>query len=249
MTAPEPAVGPLDGLTVLDLTQMLSGPFCTMILGDLGARVVKVEQPGRGDISRPTARLPGDEDPKGFGAYFASINRNKESIAVDLKQPGGRDVILRLVPQIDILAENFRAGFANFEFDRVAEFGPADVERLLQDAGIVRHRGKIESTINNAQRARALRDEFGSLAAYFWVREPGPETRPRKLDRATLGALGKTPESTAISKDLKKRGWSFVGPTTVYAFMQAMGLVNDHLEGCYAREIVEAERAALKRPG
>ena len=145
--------------------------------------------------------------------------------------------------------ENFRAGFANFEIDKVAEFGPADVERLLRDAGIVRHRGKIESTINNAARARALRDEFGSLAAYFWAREPGPEVRPDRLDRATLGALGKTPESTAISKDLKKRGWSFVGPTTVYAFMQAMGLVNDHIEGCYAREIVEAERAALKRPG
>jgi formyl-CoA transferase len=107
---PAPPPGPLDGLVVLDLTQMLSGPFCTMILGDLGARIVKVEQPGRGDISRPTARLAGDDDPKGFGAYFASINRNKESVVVDLKQPGGRDVIRRLVPQVDILAENYRAG-------------------------------------------------------------------------------------------------------------------------------------------
>lgn len=102
--------GPLDGMVVLDMTQMLSGPFATMILGDLGARILKVEQPGRGDISRPTARLPGDRDPNGFGAYFASINRNKESIVVDLKQPAGRDVIRRLVPQVDVLAENYRTG-------------------------------------------------------------------------------------------------------------------------------------------
>lgn len=144
--------------------------------------------------------------------------------------------------------ENFRAAFAAFDFDRVAKFGQGDVKRLLNDAGIVRHRGKIESTIQNAGRALEMREEFGSLAAYFWKWEPDPETRPKRLDKATLDTLSKTPESIALSKDLKKRGWSFVGPTTVYAFMQAMGLVNDHLEGCDVREVVERKRAKFKRP-
>jgi DNA-3-methyladenine glycosylase I len=144
--------------------------------------------------------------------------------------------------------DNFRAAFAGFDFDTVAEFGDADIERLLGDAGIVRHRGKIVSTINNAKRARAMRDEFGSLAAFFWAHEPGPEERPEVADYPALTAMTKTPTSTAISKELKKRGWSFVGPTTVYAFMQAMGLVNDHLEGCHCRPIVEAARAAFVRP-
>ncbi len=125
--------------------------------------------------------------------------------------------------------ENFRAAFANFEMAAVARFGEDDVARLLQDAGIVRHQGKIRSTINNAARALELTEEFGTLAAYFWQFEPGPDQRPAVLDHATARTLGKTDVSTAISKDLKKRGWSFVGPTTVYAFMQAMGLVNDHL--------------------
>ncbi len=142
----------------------------------------------------------------------------------------------------------FRAAFANFEFERVAEFTEADVERCLQDSGIVRHRRKIESTINNARRALELRQEFGTLAAYFWSFEPKPENRPEKLDFATAKTLGKTVESTELSKDLKKRGWSFVGPTTVYAFMQSMGMVNDHLEGCCCRESVEAARTAFKRP-
>jgi len=142
----------------------------------------------------------------------------------------------------------FRAAFANFEFDKVAEFTEADVERCLQDAGIVRHRRKIESTINNARRAKELKQEFGTLAAYFWSFEPKPEDRPDKLDFATARTLGKTAESTALSKDLKKRGWSFVGPTTVYAFMQSMGMVNDHLEGCCCRAGVEAARNAFKRP-
>ena len=144
--------------------------------------------------------------------------------------------------------ENFRAAFAGFDCEKVARFGDADVERLLGDAGIVRHRGKIESTINNARRAIEMRDEFGSLAAYFWAREPGPEERPKVADHASLAALARTPTSTAISKDLKKRGWSFVGPTTIYAFMQAMGLVNDHLEGCWCRPEAEAARAAFARP-
>lgn len=144
--------------------------------------------------------------------------------------------------------ENFRAAFAGFDFEKVAQFGPADVERCLADAGIVRHRGKIESVINNARRALDLRDEAGSLAVFVWRHEPDPASRPARLERATLTAMPKTAESTALSKALRKRGWSFVGPTTVYAFMQAMGLVNDHLEGCACRAAAEAERKAFKRP-
>ena len=144
--------------------------------------------------------------------------------------------------------ENFRAGFANFEFEKVARFTDKDVERLLGDAGIVRHRGKIESTINNAKMACDLKDQWGSLAAYFWSFEPDPSSRPTKFDKATLMSFAKTSESTALSTDLKKRGWSFVGPTTMYAFMQAMGLVNDHLEGCYSRNVVEGLRNDYIRP-
>jgi DNA-3-methyladenine glycosylase I len=144
--------------------------------------------------------------------------------------------------------ENFRAAFANFEINKVAAFTEADVERCLEDAGIVRHRKKIESTINNAKRAQELIKEEGSLAAYFWRQEPKSSERPERLDFETARTLGKTDISTRISKDLKKRGWSFVGPTTVYAFMQAMGLVNDHLEGCCCRQVIEEARAAFKRP-
>lgn len=138
--------------------------------------------------------------------------------------------------------ENFRAAFANFEIDKVARFNSRSVDRLLNDAGIVRHRGKIESTINNAKRARELREEFGSLAAFVWQFEPPAESRPKNLTRAALMELAKTPESTALSKALKDRKWSFVGPTTVYAFMQAAGIVNDHVQACTARE-----RCALAR--
>jgi DNA-3-methyladenine glycosylase I len=143
---------------------------------------------------------------------------------------------------------HFRRAFADFAIDRVARFGAREVRRLLADEGIVRHRGKIESAINNARRAAALREEFDSLAAYFWRWEPDPKARPRRLTRGALAPLGQTPESTALSKDLKRRGWTFVGPTTVYAFMQAMGLVNDHLDGCASRLAVEQARAALRRP-
>lgn len=145
--------------------------------------------------------------------------------------------------------ENFRSAFAGFDFDKVAEFTDADVERLLQDAGIIRHRGKIVSTINNARRAQELTAEAGSLAAWFWRFEPGPAERPTKLDWATLKAMPTTAVSVRISKELKKRGWTFVGPTTVYAFMQAMGMVNDHVEGCFCRAEVEKQRAKFKRPG
>ena len=140
--------------------------------------------------------------------------------------------------------EIFRAAFAGFDIDRLQHFGDADVERLLQDAGIVRHRGKIESTINNARRAIELRSEFGSLMKYFWQHEPPASERPERMDHASLRAMAKSPTSIALSKDLKRRGWSFVGPTTMYAFMQAMGLVNDHLEGCCVREAAQSERAA-----
>jgi DNA-3-methyladenine glycosylase I len=128
--------------------------------------------------------------------------------------------------------ENFRRAFHDFDFDRVAKFTARDVQRLLKDEGIIRHRGKIESTINNAHRARELRDEFGSLSGYFWKWQPAPGTRPRRITRDQLQKMATTPESTALSKDLRKRGWTFVGPTTIYAFMQAVGLVNDHVEEC-----------------
>lgn len=134
--------------------------------------------------------------------------------------------------------ENFRAAFADFDPEKVSAFGESDVSRLLGDEGIVRHEGKIRSTINNATRALELIDEHGSLSAYFWA-WAGPETPPPIAIPATTYA------STALSKDLKGRGWSFVGPTTVYAFMQAMGLVNDHIEGCYARDECAAERRSL----
>lgn len=143
---------------------------------------------------------------------------------------------------------NFREAFEGFDFERVAKFTDADVDRLLGNPGIVRHRGKIRSTINNAMRARELATETGSLARYFWSWEPTEESRPAYLDHATLLSLTKSPESTAMSKDLKRRGWTFVGPTTAYAFMQAMGLVNDHIEGCFARPRIERLRATFKRP-
>lgn len=144
--------------------------------------------------------------------------------------------------------ENFRAAFDSFDFHKVALYQDADIERLLGDKGIVRHRGKIVSTINNANRAIELVKEQGSLAAYFWSFEPGNEDRPQVMDYPTLSANPTTATSTRISKDLKKRGWSFVGPTTVYAFMQAMGLVNDHIEGCHCRPRIEGLRASFERP-
>ncbi|HWB18883.1 MAG TPA: DNA-3-methyladenine glycosylase I [Phycisphaerales bacterium] len=144
--------------------------------------------------------------------------------------------------------ENFRAAFHNFNIPRVARLTPKDVTRLLKDPGIIRHRGKIESTINNARRAIELQKEFGSLANYFWQYEPSSVSRPRTLDLATLRKLSTSPESIALSKDLRKRGWSFVGPTTMYALMQAMGLVNDHLTGCHVRVPLESIRKSFSRP-
>jgi DNA-3-methyladenine glycosylase I len=144
--------------------------------------------------------------------------------------------------------EGFRRAFAGFDPDRVARFGARDVARLLADASIVRHRGKIESTIQNARRARELRDEFGSIAAYVWRFEPDAAARPERLTWARLRRMATTPASVALSRDLRRRGWTFVGPTTVYAFMQAMGLVDDHLDGCAVRKRVERARRAFERP-
>ena len=145
--------------------------------------------------------------------------------------------------------EAFRRAFANFDPARVARFGARDVTRLLADPGIVRHRGKIESAIHNAGRALELIDERGSLAAYVWSFVPAAEERPERVTRQALRAMTQTPTSVALSKDLKRRGWTFVGPTTVYAFMQAMGLVNDHLDGCTIRRAAQAARRRGRRSG
>lgn len=141
--------------------------------------------------------------------------------------------------------ENFRAAFAGFDPQLVADFGLDDVERLVGDAGIVRHRGKIESTINNARRALDLIAELGSLAAYVWTFEAVEPHRPTDQPWPIPST---SPASVAMSKDLKKRGWSFVGPTTVYAFMQAMGLTNDHIDGCHARELCAQLRREFRTP-
>jgi DNA-3-methyladenine glycosylase I len=142
----------------------------------------------------------------------------------------------------------FRRAFHDFDLATVAAFGEADVQRLLADAGIVRHRGKIEAAVNNARRAVELIDEHGSLAAYVWRYEPDPAHRPATVTSEWVAATATSPESVALSRDLKRRGWRFVGPTTVYAFMQSMGLVDDHVEGCATRPAVEQARAALTRP-
>lgn len=144
--------------------------------------------------------------------------------------------------------EAFRRAFADFDHERVARYTARDVERLVADAGIVRHRAKIESVRNNARCAREIVREFGSLAAYFWSFEPPASSRPASVTREVLTALPPSPHAMALSKDLKRRGFTFVGPTTVYAFMQAMGLVDDHVDGCPARTPVERARAAFVRP-
>ncbi len=140
--------------------------------------------------------------------------------------------------------ENFRAAFDGFDFTKIARYTQQDVERLVLDTGIIRHRGKIESTINNAARAIEMKKEFGSLANYFWSWKPTLAERPKSHVREDLQARAKTATSMALSKDLKKRGWSFVGPTTVYAFMQAMGIVNDHIGECHCHASIEK----IKKP-
>lgn len=138
--------------------------------------------------------------------------------------------------------ENFRAAFDGFDFNVMAGYGAAEVERLLADAGIVRHRGKIEAVISNAARAVEMAEREGSLAAFFWSYEPDPATLPEPQTQST------SPESIALSKELKKRGWKFVGPTTVFAFLQAMGLINDHAEGCICRQKAFAARRDFVKP-
>ena len=138
--------------------------------------------------------------------------------------------------------ENFRAAFHDFDFDRIARFTERDVARLLKDEGIVRHHGKIEAVINNAQRARELVNREGSLATFVWRYEP-------KLKQlAKPQTVSTSAEAVTLSKELKKLGWTFVGPTTVYAFMQAMGLINDHVADCFVRRKVERARKSFKRP-
>ena len=139
--------------------------------------------------------------------------------------------------------ENFRAAFAGFDFHRMARFTESDVARLLGDTGIVRHRGKIEAVIHNAARAQELVQQEGSLAAYFWRHEPAADALGVPQTASTSAA------SVQLSKDLKRRGWKFVGPTTVFAFMQAMGLINDHAEGCVVREQAGQARERFQRPG
>ncbi|CAD5264424.1 DNA-3-methyladenine glycosylase 1 [Bosea sp. 62] len=138
--------------------------------------------------------------------------------------------------------ENFRRAFAGFDFNRIAGFTGQDVARLLTDEGIVRHRGKIEAVINNARQAQAIVAECGSLAAFIWRYEPTADAVAAPQTASTSAA------SIALSKELKKRGWRFVGPTTVYAFMQAMGLINDHIEGCVIRAEIERSRMAFRKP-
>ncbi|HWM84677.1 MAG TPA: DNA-3-methyladenine glycosylase I [Kofleriaceae bacterium] len=145
--------------------------------------------------------------------------------------------------------EAFRRAFAGFDFRVVARYGAREVGKLLADSGIVRHRGKIEATIQNARCACDLVDEVGSLAAFVWRFEPAPASRPSRLTQDALKGMSQSPESVALSKELKRRGWRFVGPTTVYAFMQAMGLVDDHLDGCWVRREAESARRGFLRPG
>jgi DNA-3-methyladenine glycosylase I len=166
-----------------------------------------------------------------WGRPMADDNRLFEKLCLEGFQSG--------LAWITVLRkrERFREVFHGFVIDRVAAMDEADIERLVLDAGIIRHRGKIASTINNAKRAQAVRQEFGSLAAYIWRFEPKPEHRPDRLTLETLKTMAETDASRAL------------GPTTCYAFMQAMGLVDDHLEECFCRAEVEVARAAFKRPG
>ena len=144
--------------------------------------------------------------------------------------------------------EQFRVAFEGFDFRRVAQYGEADIARLMQDVGIVRNRAKIVSAINNARRACELVDETGSLARWVWSFEPAEDERPDVVDMAYWTGNPTSPASVRLSKALKKRGWTYVGPTTMYALMQAMGMVNDHLEGCACRQQIEVLRRQFKRP-
>ena len=172
-----------------------------------------------------------------WGFPVSDDNRLFEKLSLESFQSGlsWRTILVK--------RENFRAAFHNFEFDKIAHFTQRDVDHLLNNEGIVRHRGKIEAVINNAKQAQELVKGEGSLAAFIWRYEPDGAQRAEP-QTATTSA-----ESLALSKDLKKAGWKFVGPTTVYAFMQAMGLINDHVAGCVIRDEVENARKSFNRPG
>lgn len=171
-----------------------------------------------------------------WGFPVADDRRLFEKVCLESFQSGlsWRTILLK--------RENFREAFCNFDYQEVAKFTEQDVEKLLQNAGIIRHRGKIEATINNAKQVQVILDEFGSLASYFWQYEVQPDSAISPQTQTTSS------ESVALSKDLKKRGWKFVGATTMYALMQAMGLVNDHVEGCHSRAKVAKARRAFVKP-
>ena len=201
-----------------------------------------------GSDGRTRCWWPGDDDlyrryhDEEWGRPVADERRLFEKICLEGFQSG--------LSWLTILRkrENFRRAFADFDPEAIARFDEQDMDRLLTDAGIVRHRGKIEAVLNNARRFLDFRDREGSFAGFVWSYEPDPATRPARLTKAAACAMSTTPESTALSKDLRRRGWAFVGPTTCYAFMQSMGVVNDHLDGCTVRAAVEAERARFLRP-
>jgi DNA-3-methyladenine glycosylase I len=144
--------------------------------------------------------------------------------------------------------ENFRRAFKSFAIEEVARFNARSVNRLMSNGGIVRNRAKIEATINNARRCLELIEEFGSFAAYVWSYEPRPAARAERVSRSSLMEVTTTDEAVALSKDLRRRGWAFVGPTTAYSFMEAMGLVNDHVDACAIRAAVERDRSRFRRP-
>jgi len=201
-----------------------------------------------GSDGRPRCWWPGDDDlyrryhDEEWGRPVADDVRLFEKLCLEGFQSG--------LSWLTILRkrENFRRAFAGFDPEKIARFDDEDTDRLLSDPGIVRHRGKIEAVLTNARRCLDLIETEGSLARFVWRYEPDPATRPPRITKAAVCALSTTRESTALSKDLRRRGWAFVGPTTAYAFMQSMGLVNDHLEGCHVRDAVEAARAAFVRP-
>jgi DNA-3-methyladenine glycosylase I len=186
------------------------------------------------------SKLYRDYHDKEWGFPVAEDRRLFEKICLEAFQSG--------LSWITILRkrENFRRAFDHFEMEAVAEYDEADLERLLDDAGIVRNRQKIEATINNAGRALDIIDEFGSLAAFIWQFEPPEDERPERVTAETIPA--KTDTSKQLAKALKSHGFKFVGPTTAYAFMQAMGLVNDHLQGCDVRSRVDDARREFERP-
>lgn len=201
-----------------------------------------------GDDGRARCWWPGDDElyrryhDEEWGRPVADDRRLFEKICLEGFQAG--------LSWITILRkrENFRRAFADFDAEAIARFDEQDTDRLLSDPGIVRHRGKIEAVLVNARRFLDLVDKEGSFARFVWRFEPDAASRPPAITKAAVCAMSTTKESTALSKELRKRGWAFVGPTTAYAFMQSMGLVDDHMEDCCVREAVEKERAAFVRP-